>query len=125
MKSKSHATWLSGHNRADISEKTYVRVFPFRQRFLSVRFQPFRKCYLWKLNALPVFHLVVGAPFNCGVPHCTDRFRCFIPPPNKINNIEQATIYQKNKNKTENEQNKNIFIRTDQRVMLEITANYI
>ncbi|AQT47812.1 hypothetical protein [Bartonella choladocola] len=89
-----------------------------------MRVFPFRQCFLWELNALPVFHLVVGASLNCGAPHCTDRFRCFIPP-NKINNIKQAMNYQKIKNKTENRQNKNIFIRADQWVMLEITANYI
>ena len=41
-----------------------------------------------------------------------------------MNNIEQAMNYQKIQ-KTENKQNKNIFIRADQRVLLEITANYI
>ena len=125
MKSKSHATWLSGRKCADISGKVFVRVFPFRQCFLSVRFHPFRQCILWELMAFPVFHLIIGASLNCGTADRTDCFRSFISPRTKSILLNKRWTCEKQKNKTENKQNKSLFIRADQWVMLEIIANYI
>ena len=125
MKSKSHATWLSGHNCADISGKVFVRDFPFRQCFLSVRFHPFRQCFLWERNALPVFHLVIGASLNCGAADRRDRFRYFIYPKIKWIILNKRWTIKKRKIKIKNKPNKNLFIRANQWVLLEITANYI